>query len=228
MPDAQRRIFDVEYQLYVFELFHQRGINRWSHFVGIPLHMAALYCLLLRLSVLGPLLIATCVAVHLAIILRSTLRSAALVSWTLVAHAALVLLAGAWLGPHVLDGTTLLRSPLVHVLAWPAVQYITHAVEREIPRPWSLEGSWTPMTTFLLEAPWRRRVALLLAAPLHMGVELVSSWRNFLLLLIASAAQLRLCDDRVAQIQTRIHREMHRPDPAFDALTYAAHGQIKS
>jgi len=39
VPYAQIKIFDLPYQLYTFDVFHKKEVNRWSHFIGIPLNL---------------------------------------------------------------------------------------------------------------------------------------------------------------------------------------------
>lgn len=221
VPDAQRRIWDLEYQLYVFELFHQRPVNRWSHFVGIPMQLAALMVLALRIPVFGPALIVACIATHVLIARRSGFGE--IVLPLLLAHAVMLTLCWAWLEPQVATGTTWLRSPLFHVFAWPVLQYFTHALEPLLPSPWSHEGKWTRLTRFFREAPWRRIACILAFAPLHAFVEVISSWRNFVIVVLCAVQAFHRGGDVLRQSRARIGSELASPDPALDAVSYVRH-----
>ena len=45
VPRSQVEVFDLGYQLYAFDLFHAHPLNRASHYVGIPISLAATYAL---------------------------------------------------------------------------------------------------------------------------------------------------------------------------------------
>src|SRR6185295_16295844 len=44
-PRAQTNIFDLDYQLYLFQLLHQANLNRWTHYFGIALSPLLYYSL---------------------------------------------------------------------------------------------------------------------------------------------------------------------------------------
>ena len=43
VPECQVRVLSLDYQEYLFRLFHEHRLNRLSHYVGIPMALATLY-----------------------------------------------------------------------------------------------------------------------------------------------------------------------------------------
>ncbi len=184
VPMAQIRIFDLPYQLYVFEVFHASRLNRWSHFVGIPASLAALYLLLSPIPYASAVALAVVVGIQVGICLSTGLR--ALIPVVLSAHGAIWLIALHWLNRFVVFGGAWWAHPAFHVLAWPALQYATHIFERDLPPPWSGNDQWIPTLTFVRTATLRQVVKAVAYSPLHAVVEVISSHRNsFILLLLA-------------------------------------------
>jgi hypothetical protein len=208
VPMAQIRIFDLPYQVYVFEVFHASRANRWSHYIGIPVSLAALYILLSPLP-LGPeIALAIVVAVQIGMCVGGGLRS--LIPLVVLANSALWLLS-----LHVLDrvfvfGGSWWAHPAFHVLLWPALQYTTHLLERDLPPPWSGNDQWISTLAFVRGATPRLVVKAIAFAPLHVIVELVSMHRNSFVLLLLTLERLGYRAPQVVAMRRWIDAECAR------------------
>ncbi|HGG56503.1 MAG TPA: hypothetical protein ENK31_01770, partial [Nannocystis exedens] len=150
VPMSQVKIFDLPYQLYTFEIFHMFGPNRWSHFIGIPISLAATYILLSPLPY-GPE-IALFIVAGIQVIICLRARYFALIPIVLIVHALLWAVSMLWLRNYLVFDGAWWMHPAFHVVFWPTLQYITHALERRLPPPWSGGDDWMPIKAFLKTA----------------------------------------------------------------------------
>lgn len=215
VPQVQSRVFDFALQHYAFEVFHRSPLNRWSHFVGIPVFVAAAYAL--TFGVAGWWLPALVCAFHLATCMAH--RMWGLIPLVVLAHAGLVGLAMQWAAAYS-DGPWW-AHPVSHLALWPTVQYLTHALEPQIPAPWSLQGPWTPMAEFFRRSSWKRLALIALAAPAHAGVEAVSSPKNLLVEIFGLARGLGMPIESYAGTERAVAQEANRERPAID------HGRLR-
>src|SRR4051794_1422996 len=72
-PRAQTNIFDLDYQLYLFELLHQVNINRWTHYIGIALSPILYYSLGMHVGHLDIVFLIVFVGMHLGMALKNRL-----------------------------------------------------------------------------------------------------------------------------------------------------------
>lgn len=211
VPQVQWRLFDFPLQHYAFEVFHRAPANRWSHFLGIPMFMAAGYTLGVEQGI-GRWLMLGVVSLHLVIC--GAHRLWGLVPLLLAVHVGLFQLAVGWaaFGPEF----PWWADPRVHLAVWPTMQYLTHALEPEIPAPWSLRGPWTPMREFFARGSWTRRALVALAAPGHVLVEALCSPRNLLVEVYAGARRLGMPAAGYAAVDRAVTQETSRARPALD------------
>jgi uncharacterized membrane protein YGL010W len=182
VPECQVRILSLDYQEYLFRLFHENRLNRISHYIGIPMALATLYAALPGAPAIG--VAAAVSALHIAIAARYRL-------WTMcgvavAAQAGFVAFAAFVLVPFYANHTGAWASPWLHIFGWSFLQYATHALESTVPAPWG-RRSMTPRDEWLRQPGFRH---LLLAAATsipHVFVEWFSGPRNLFLILLRFA-----------------------------------------
>lgn len=215
VPRTQTNIFDLPYQLYTFDLFHKIGANRWSHFIGIPLNLIALYCIFIPINTwLAVAAIGVVFAHHLTMTIKYKLY--VMIPILVLFHAIFAGLAFFVFEPYVFVDSIWYLNPIFHFVFWPFVQYVTHALEPFIPRPWSLKGNWTAMMEFMKNAPMGKRILLVFMVPFHTFVELVSSWRNLYIELLVFTNKLGYEPPVLKETMNWINAEKRKNDPVYD------------
>jgi hypothetical protein len=220
VPKTQTKIFDLGYQLYTFELFHMKFANRLSHFIGIPLNLIALYCIFLPNTWLAIIPLAIVAGHHIILAVKYRLYSFIPI---LIAFHALFWFAAVFVfEPFLFNGAVWYMNPVFHFFFWPFLQYVTHGIEKLIPRPWSLKGNWMRLQEYWFKAPWYKSVLMVSFMPLHSIVELVSSWRNLYLELLLFANKLGYTPSWFQAAQKWIYQEIHSEDPIISYEDYLA------
>jgi hypothetical protein len=214
VPMAQVRILDFPYQLYAFEVFHMAAFNRWMHFVGIPTSLAATYVLLSPIRGASLLALVVVAGIQVGICLRA--RFHLLIPVVLLVHGALWLAALHWASHLFVFGKAWWRHPAFHVVLWPMLQYLTHLTEQSLPPPWSGTTLWIGRREYFSTTPPLRIMRAFAFGPLHAGVELVSSHRNFFLLLVLVAERLGYRPDHLVKLRAWITAECQRVTPVID------------
>jgi len=215
VPKSQIKIFDLPYQLYTFELFHKKSANRWSHFIGIPLNLIALYCIFLPQNTymaVGVLLIVF--GHHFILSLKYKLYI--IVPLLITCHTILWLLSVYVFEPFLFNREVWYLSPTFHFLFWPFVQYITHSLESYIPKPWSVSGNWSKLPVILRESKWYIPLLLILMIPLHTFVELISSWRNLYIEILGLAQKASYHTPNLEAINQWVTKEKNSDNPIYD------------
>jgi uncharacterized membrane protein YGL010W len=213
VPESQVKVLDFAYQFYAFEVFHRCRLNRWSHSVGIPLSLAATYILLSPIPHVPELALAIIASLQIAICWRAGMRT--LLPAVVAVHATLYWVALHVLGHVITFGAEWWRHPAVHVVGWPAIQYLTHTFEANVPPPMSWGDGWRPLTTVLRTASPKHFLTYVVMSPLHVGVELVSSHRNFFVLIVLVAERLGYRPEPLRRLRAWIDEECAKPQPVI-------------
>jgi hypothetical protein len=214
LPMSQVKIFDLAYQLYAFEVFHMFGANRWSHFIGIPISLAATYILLSPIPHGPEVAFALIVGIQLILSVRARLYG--LILPVLLAHSAIWLLAFHGLNRYLVFGGAWWTHPAFHVLFWPTLQYLTHATEPYLPPPWSGSSEWISLKQLLLTASPARILTVIAFGPLHSVVELISSHRNFYLMILLVAEKLGYRPSSLVELRGWIDQECAKRWPVIE------------
>jgi hypothetical protein len=220
-PRAQTNIFDLDYQLYLFELLHQVRLNRWTHYIGIAAAPMLYYSLGIQVGRLDLVFLAVFVGMHLGMALKNQLGQ--LVPIILGLHALCWLVSLVFLKNVLsLDGPWYL-NPVLHLLLWPTLQGITHALEAKIPPPWGGHKLWATTRELFTKNP--PHVALLAVGlfPMYAFLELISTPRLFFVIILRVARLLKLTPDWLSQLDGTIDTHIKAAHPAlaledFDAL----------
>jgi uncharacterized membrane protein YGL010W len=220
VPWSQVHILDLGYQTYCFEVFHKSRLNRTVHAIGIPLSLMATYVLVSSLRWGSLLVPAFVVAVHLAIALRSRLYAA--VPALLVAHAGLWLFASRVLAHVLLFEGPVWLHPAFHVVLWPALQYVTHIFEVDVPPPVSGIPRWRSRRELLSQASAGYLVFAFALAPLHILVELISSYRNLFVLLVLASWHLGYRPESLSRLMAWIREEAGKDQPLVELDAFRA------
>jgi hypothetical protein len=220
-PRAQTNIFDLDYQLYLFELLHQVFPNRWSHYIGITLSPLFYYSLGLQVSHLDILFLVLFAGMHLGMALKNHLTQ--LVPLILAIHGAFWLLAYT-VGQHVfsLNGPWYL-NPVFHILFWPTLQAASHALEARIPPPWGGTKLWAETRKFLTQSQPQYLAAAIILSPMYAFLELISTPRLFFMVILRIARITHLTPDWLKQLDANIEAHIKEAQPAlaledFDAI----------
>ena len=210
VPESQVYVLNLAYQEYLFRLFHDRLLNRISHYIGIPMAAATMYATLpvpLALS-----LAATITILHVAVAARYRL-------WTLCAlalgvQAALGVFAVKVLAPFYAGHSGFWFSPGLHVFGWSFLQYATHALETNMPAPWG-DKSMTPRDEWIRQAGLKRFLLLGLAIFPHVFVEWVSGPRNLFLILLRLARHLGYQSPALEKIDRNLNGLHTKSEPVL-------------
>lgn len=214
VPDAQVRWLDADYQLYTYELFHKHPANRWVHALGIPLGAAATAAWLVGTPAALPVGLALG-ALHLFLALR--LRTPSLLAALAPLHA------GIWLfGEHVIGPALAVVGlhPLFVVLGAAFAQYVAHLFEVMVPPPVAGSAHWQERGRFFAGLTVPHAIRLVLLAPFHILVELVSSPRNLFLLVLGGARGMGLLSTGVDGSFDRVRRAIAKDAPVLAADRY--------
>ncbi len=221
VPYAQIKIFDLPYQLYTFDVFHKKEVNRWSHFIGIPLNLIALYCIFIpTYKYLSMSILILVFGHHLIMTLKYKLYG--MIPVIVICHLALWGLAVYIFEPYLFDNTIWYLSPVFHFVFWPFVQYITHSIEPYIPRPWSVHGNWSKLANIIKEREWYITAAIILMMPFNTFVELISSWRNLYIEMLQFAYKAGYQNPTLDAMTQWIEQEVNSDDPMYDYDTFEA------
>lgn len=213
VPQTQVRLLDFPYLLYTFHLFHRVKVNRISHYIGIPITMMTVYAIFMQWSFAAEAICLVVLALHLGMAIKHKLY--ALIPLVLGMHAAF------WFGGTLLMpeffaiNSAWYTHPVVHLIFWPFLQYVTHAIEPFIPFPWSPKGQWTAMRDFHKSASIGRIALLMLCLPWHTFVEFISGHKNLFLMYFFLGKMLRIPMKQFEQVEERIDRELKAPNPIF-------------
>lgn len=221
VPKTQVKIFDLPYQLYTFDVFHQHDANRWSHFIGIPLNLIALYCIFLPQNMLIALGILLIVFGHHCI-MSIKYQLYALIPILVLCHVFFWLLAIYVFEPYVFCNEIWYLHPTFHFLFWPFIQYATHSLESFIPKPWSISGNWSKLIVILRESKWYVPIILTLMIPFHTFVELISSWRNLYIEILGLTHKLGYKTTRLQAITQWIKTELNSDNPTYEYQEFQA------
>lgn len=149
VPEAHTRIFDLELQWKLYEVFHTTAITRIGHLLGTPVILMG--ALLLAASVpLGP--------VDLGLVFIAILGLWYITVDRLVGVLLSALLLGAWLAVAREGFATPALGGLL-VVAGTGVQTLSHLGE-PLPPPWSGTRSWRSLGELWRTAPRWRFLAL--------------------------------------------------------------------
>ncbi len=220
VPKSQVHVLDFRYQVYVFELFHKVWPNRVSHYIGIPLHLGALFVWLAALAGTGVAWAAAAVltALHVTIAVRSRLLPLAVLA--AVVDLGLCASALTWLAPLLPVDAALWQHPLVFVLGWPSVQFATHLLEPTFPPPTSGRSGWASLRELLRDAGPTHLAKMALLTPAHAGVEVVSSYRNLLVALSILLRRLGVRQPALDQAQPWFDAQCAAAEPVMDYDAY--------
>jgi hypothetical protein len=204
VPEGQIRVLSLTYQEHLFRLFHERRLNRFSHYIGIPMALSTMYA---ALPVSWAAAVALAIALlHSAIAIRNRL-------WMMCAVAAaaqgmLVTFGACILSPFYATPSSLWFSPWLHIIGWSFLQYSTHWLEPRIPEPWGTKPMM-PKREWLRERGFRHLFLAAVALPSHVLVEWVSSPRNLFLILLRlvhwcgyRSAVLQKMDEDLARLES--------------------------
>jgi len=222
VPKSQTKIFDLPYQLYTFDLFHKHTANRWSHFIGIPLNLIALYCIFLPNNILFAVTILIIVFGH-HFIISIKFKLYALIPLLIICHFILWAMSVYIFEPFLFNSEVWYLNPVFHFLFWPFAQYITHSLESHIPKPWSARGNWSKLNVILRESKWYIPLLIILLIPFHTFVELISSWRNLYIEILESAQKMGYTTPRLQAITQWIAKEKNTDNPIYDYKEFKTH-----
>jgi hypothetical protein len=211
-PRAQTDIFNLDYQLYLFELLHQALPNRLSHLIGITFSPLAYYALGMNLGRLDLLFLILFAGMHLGMLLRN--RLARLVPVVLALHGLLWLIAYFVLRHVMTPSAPWYFNPIFHILFWPTVQTITHALEAKVPPPWGGEKLWA-VTRDLFRSSPRVWVVSALLFPMYVFLELISTPRLFFVIILRTGRALKLTPGWLGDLDARIDQHIQEAHPAL-------------
>lgn len=201
VPESQVRVFSLAYQEHLFRLFHRHRLNRFTHYLGIPMAMMTLYAAVGTSGALGiALLIA---GLHAIIAVRHQLWLIGALAVT--AQIGFVIIANRVLAPLYSGPLNFRESPWVHIFGWSFLQYCGHALESELPKPWG-RTTMTPLDQWFRKAGVRHLLFAAAAMIPHVFVEWFSGPRNLFLIWIRLARSLGY---RSAELET-MHVELLR------------------
>jgi len=220
-PRAQTNIFDLDYQLYLFQLLHQRFVNRWAHYIGIVLSPLAYYSLGMQLGHLDLVFLALFAGMHLGMAVKNRLLK--LVPLVIALHALLWLIAYVFLQPVMTLSAPWYLHPVFYIVFWPVVQGITHSLEAKIPPPWGGEKLWAVTREFFAHGSPKMILTAALLFPMYAFLELISTPRLFFVIILRMARLLNLTPDWLKQLDSRIDTHITENHPAlaledFDAV----------
>ncbi len=220
-PRAQTNIFDLDYQLYLFELLHQSLLNRWFHYVGIVLSPLAYYSLGMQIGHLDIAFVALFAGMHLGMALRN--RLVKLAPLVILLHALLWVIAYVFLRPVMTLSAPWYLHPAFHVVFWPVVQAFTHGLEAKIPPPWGGEKLWAVTRDYFAHASPKMLLAPVLLFPMYAFLELISTPRLFFVIILRVARLLSLTPDWLKRLDASIDAHVKAEHPAlaledFDAV----------
>lgn len=215
VPKSQIKIFDLPYQFYTFDVFHMHTANRWSHFIGIPLNLIALYCIFLPNYIFPALVVLLVVLTH-HVVISIKYKLYGFVSVLISCHFILWSLSQYLFEPFIFNNEVWYFNPIFHFLFWPFVQYITHSLESYIPKPWSRSGDWSKLSEVLRESKWYILLLLIVMIPFHTFVELISSWRNLYIEILGFAHKAGYNTPRLQAITQWIATEKSTDSPLYN------------
>jgi uncharacterized membrane protein YGL010W len=221
-PDAQTRIFDLRYQVELYEIFHGTRLSRTLHALCTPVITWSLFVLATLIPLRGPALMAALPAATLngafglmGVLLLWYLRLDALV--TLIAAPILVAM---WIT------SSLFSAALGGAAGWyglgllvvgSTIQDFSHAVE-PLPPPLSGSGHFGKGKSILAEMPLKMRIYTLIGGlSIFAFLELISSPRIFAVQILNSLRRFGYKKDFYEKV-TATAREVLRGDRLLSTL----------
>ena len=195
VPAAHTRVFDQQFQLEVYEVFHTRPAARWGHLLCTPLINVGLLALASQLEWQLDA-VAACVALGCYVAVHGALGIAMAPLLALAVLAARLLVEA--LGAQAFGGTIAL------VVAATAIQTWTHAAE-PVPPPWSGSYRWTSLREFLHWSSLLERVGLAMMLVVFFPIlELWAAPRVWPIQIMHLLMRSGLFPERAARIRARV------------------------
>ena len=220
-PRAQTNIFDLDYQLYLFELLHQANLNRWTHYIGIALSPFLFYSLGMQVGHLDIVFLVLFAGMHLGMALRNRLGQ--LVPLILGIHALCWLVSVVFLKNVLTLSGPWYLNPIFYLILWPTLQGITHSLEEKIPPPWGGEKLWAATRDLFAKNPPHILLIAVALFPMYAFLEFISTPRLFFVIILRVAQWINLKPDWLKQLDGTIDAHIKEANPAlaledFDAV----------
>ncbi len=211
-PRAQTNIFDLDYQLYLFELLHQARVNRWAHYIGITLSPVFYYALGMQVGHLDLLLLPVFLGMHLGMAFKN--RLGRLVPLILGLHALCWVVTFLFLRNVLTLTAPWYLNPIVHLIFWPTLQAATHALEAKIPPPWGGEKLWIATLDLIHQPPQVILMAGLLF-PMYAFLEFISTPRLYFVIILRVARTFNMTPGWLKQLDATIDTHIREENPAL-------------
>jgi len=210
-PRAQTNIFDLDYQLYLFELLHQVPINRWTHYIGIAASPVLYYSLGMQWGRLDLVFLVLFAGMHLGMALKN--RLGRLVPVILGLHG-LCWVASALILKDIftLNGPWYF-NPIFHLILWPTLQAFTHSLEAKIPPPWGGEKLWAATRDLFTKNPPHVILIAVALFPMYAFLEFISTPRLFFVIILRVAQMFNLNPDWLSRLDTTIGTHIKATNP---------------
>ena len=190
-PDAQTRIFDLQYQVELYEIFHRTRLSRTLHTLCTPIITWSMFILAARIPLRGPALMAQFsmgTEINAAFVLMGVLLLWYLKLDALVALTAAPILVTMWITSNLFSaalGGTAGWYGLSLMFICSTIQDVSHAVE-PLPPPLSGNDHFGEGKAVLARMPLKMRIYTLVGGITIFAVlELISSPRIFVVQILS-------------------------------------------
>jgi hypothetical protein len=212
-PIAHVATGSLEFQAYLYAIFHRSAVARVGHLILMPLIVLAIVATVATLSgtagwVLGGLL----AALYVGLPLQHRMPLLAALSG---AVAVLLSAAGLWWAAHpsVVPG-----APAAWLVGLAFLQVLTHLAEPDIPPRVSGTADWVETRTWFGRAPVRHVLRSIALLPWAVFNEIWGSWRLLPVLLLERLSAAGYRPAARARLADLVERAMADGNPALDFI----------
>lgn len=224
-PLAHLSNLSLDFQLYLYRIFHRSRAARLTHSLLMPAIVIAMLATASRLHPAAGWILAAALATFY--VLQAVVNEAMLLAPVMVAlTAALASVASAW-ASHAGGATPLWSEPALWLVGLSMVQTSSHAAEADVPPRASGSRDWVPIRDYFL-APARgerpvRGLALRLLRSAFVYVagvfnELTSSWRLLPVDVMRGLFTLGYQPERQAKLDALTDSAIASGNPAIDVI----------
>lgn len=210
-PIAHVANASLDFQMYLYDVFHRGWIARAGHRVCMP---GIIVSALASLALLGSWLAAAAGGALAVWYLRLGRREGLpLVGWVSAATAV-----GGVVAAVVWANSAGGLDPREALLALVVLQTLSHATEPDVPPRVSGEPRWRPIGAWFREAPVRNLVRSTLMAVAGVVNEAWASWRLFPLLVLDGLWRVGYAPSRRVLHEERVAAALATGNPAIDVI----------
>ncbi len=106
-------------------------------------------------------------------------------------------------------------NPVFHLVLWPTLQAVTHALEEKIPPPWGGEKLWAATRDLFTRNPPHVLLLAVLLFPMYAFLEFISTPRLFFVIILTIGRRLSLNPDWLKQLDLTIDTHIKEANPAL-------------